>query len=146
MKINLITWLFVIVVGCYSCSQKENTGSTQTAPIGWAEMDSFHTIQSEAYYPYKDSANLEPVKRLAELMAKKAQIWTSSSVLHKFNNDELQRQLNQFNANTYAFSEMIKDGASDQEIGVSLQSLHDRFHSIMKTVHEERQEQNHQHQ
>jgi hypothetical protein len=41
--------------------------------------------------------------------------------------------LNQLKADTRALSQMTKEGASDEEIGISLQALHDSFHSIMGT-------------
>ena len=36
-------------------------------------MESFHMVMAEAYHPYKDSANLEPVKSLAENLAKESE-------------------------------------------------------------------------
>lgn len=145
MRFYLITLLWVGVMSFYSCSQKKNTDTTseQDDPIEWAEMDSFHTIQVEAFYPYKDSANLEPVKHLAEAMAQEASTWASASLPQKVNNDEMKAQLNQLKADTRALAEMIKGGASDDEIGASLQALHESFHVIMEIWNEEGHEHQH---
>ncbi len=147
MKFYIIALLWVGVVSFNSCRQKENAERTsgQNDPIEWAEMDSFHTIQTEAFYPYKDSANLEPIKRLADAMAQEASAWASASLPLKVNNDAMKAQLNQLKTDTHALAEMIKGGASDEEIGTSLQALHDSFHLIMEAWNEEGQEHEHQH-
>ncbi len=144
---TLITLFLVAVMSFFTCSQKESKdrSSGLNDPIEWAEMDSFHMIQTEGYYPYKDSANLEPIKRLADAMAQEASAWASASLPLKVNNDAMKAQLNQLKTDTHALAEMIKDGASDEEIGTSLQALHDSFHVIMEAWNEEGQDHGHQH-
>jgi hypothetical protein len=146
MKFNLIALSWVAVMSFYSCSQKGNTDTTsgQDDPIEWVEMDSFHTILAEAFYPYKDSANLEPAKRLAEEMAVEAETWASASLPPKVNNAEMKAQLNKLKADTRALAEMIKGGASDEVIGTSLQALHNSFHSIMEVWNDESWEHQHE--
>ena len=128
MKPSLMAFLMVAGVTFYSCSPKEKTVSNeeQSDENERAEMDSFHMIMAEAFHPYKDSASLEPVKRLAEEIAQEAEKWASASLPEKVKNDEMKSKLNQLKADTRALSEMIKGGASDEEIGTSLQALHDR--------------------
>ncbi|HRG08628.1 MAG TPA: hypothetical protein PLJ08_08615, partial [Cyclobacteriaceae bacterium] len=68
---------FIWIVVLAACSKKEETQATEETAAteeanDWAEMDSFHMIMAEAFHPFKDSANLEPVKALAEEMAVEA--------------------------------------------------------------------------
>lgn len=147
MRLSLMAFLVVVGVTFYSCSHKEKTESNAEQPDEneWVEMDSFHMIMSEAFHPYKDSANLEPVKRLAEEIAKEAEKWASASLPEKVKNDDMKAALNQLKADTRALSEMIKGGASDEEIGTSLQALHDSFHMIMEAWNEEGMDHQHLH-
>jgi len=74
MKFKILAFISVVAIGFTSCSTKEKSveaeaTTTESDPNEWPEMDSFHMIMAEAFHPYKDSANLEPVKRLAEEMA-----------------------------------------------------------------------------
>jgi len=147
MRLSSIALLMVVGVTLYSCSPKEKTESNEQQPDEneWVEMDSFHMIMSEAFHPYKDSANLEPVKRLAEEMAQEAEKWASASLPEKVKSDEMKASLNKLKADTRALAEMIKDGASDEEIGTTLQALHDSFHSIMGAWNNEGMDHEHQH-
>jgi hypothetical protein len=135
MRSSLMTLLMIVGVTFYSCSLKDKAESNEKQPDEneWVEMDSFHMIMSEAFHPYKDSANLEPVRRLAVEIAQEAEKWASASLPEKVKNDKMKASLNQLKADTRALSEMIKGGASDEEIGTSLQTLHDSFHAIMET-------------
>jgi hypothetical protein len=134
MKFNRVLLLLVAVASFFSCTKKENPDiiSAQDDATEWFEMDSFHTIMSEAFHPYHDSVNLEPVKRLAEEMALEAEGWAATSLPQKINNDEMKALLNQLKTDTRSLATMIKGGASDDEIGTSLEALHNSFHTIME--------------
>lgn len=136
MKLNFLILLLAIVAGVTSCSTKEKSepesATTTNDSDGWPEMDSFHMIMSEAFHPYKDSANLEPVKRLAEEMAQEADKWAATSLPAKVNSEAVQAQLNQLKQDTRSLADKIKGGSSDEEIGNSLKALHDGFHGIME--------------
>lgn len=145
MRLKQIAGVMMTALVFYSCSQKENTearSEKENDDSEWVEMDAFHLLMAEAFHPYKDSANLEPVKRLSEELAQKAESWASATLPDKVNNDAVKAQLNQLKADTRALSTMIKDGASDEAIGTSLQALHDSFHTIMESWNEG----NHEHQ
>jgi hypothetical protein len=136
MRLKQLAGVMITAVAFYSCSQKENTearSEKENDDSEWVEMDSFHLIMAEAFHPYKDSANLEPVKRLSEELAQHAESWASATLPDKVNNDAVKAQLNQLKADTRALSTMIQSGATDEEIGTSLQALHDSFHRIMES-------------
>ena len=145
MKVGQIVRLYILIACSYSCTQKEQTAtkSERQDSAEWAELDSFHLIMAEAFHPYKDSTNLEPVKRLAEEMAQEAEKWASTSLPQHVNNDEMKTKLNQLKEDTRNLSELIKGGASDDEIGTSLEALHDSFHTIMEAWNDE---ESHEHQ
>jgi hypothetical protein len=145
MRLKEIAGVLMAAVVFYSCSQKENTearSEKENDDSEWVEMDAFHLIMAEAFHPYKDSVNLEPVKRLSEELAQQAESWASATLPDKVNNDAVKAQLSQLKADTRALSTMIKGGASDEAIGTSLQALHDSFHTIMELWNEG----NHEHQ
>jgi len=132
-----VSVFLMIITASYSCSHKESADSNakQNDTTEWVEMDSFHLIMAEAFHPYKDSANLEPVKRLADELSQEAETWSTASLPERVNNDEMKAQLDQLKEDTRALLIMIKGGASDDEIGTALQALHDSFHGIMEAWH-----------
>ncbi len=134
MRFKHIVFFTIVLTSLSACSKTEKVTSeaAHSDDSEWVEMDSFHLIMAEAFHPYKDSANLEPVKRLAEELAQEADKWASAPLPDRVNNDEIKFQLNQLTADARALSEMIQGGASDEEIGNTLQALHSSFHTIME--------------
>ncbi len=134
MKFHRMIFLLLAVASLISCSQKQKVEeqSDQADDSEWAEMDSFHLILAEAFHPYKDSANLEPVKRLAGEMADHAEEWVYTALPDKVNNDDMQMKLNQLKTDTRVLYDKITAGASDEEIGSLLSALHEGFHGIME--------------
>lgn len=149
MKFKILVLISVLAIGFTSCSTKENKveaeATTEADPNEWPEMDSFHMIMAEAFHPYKDSTNLEPVKRLAEEMAVEADKWAATALPEKVNREEVKAQLNQLKTDTRTLADKIKGGASDEEIGASLKSLHDSFHGIMEAWNGSGEKHEHQH-
>lgn len=139
MKFKLIILLLAFTLGFTSCSTKEKIEDDQESatasndPGEWPEMDSFHMIMAEAFHPYKDSANLEPVKRLAEEMALEANKWAATALPAKVDSETVQAQLIQLAEDSRSLADKIKNSASDDEVGSSLKALHDSFHVIMET-------------
>lgn len=145
MSYRHILFLTLVIAALSRCSktEKESSGVSHDDESEWVEMDSFHLIMAEAFHPYKDSANLEPVKRLADQLVQEADQWASVQLPGKVNNDEMKAQLNRLKADTRALSAMIQSGASDEEIGAKLQALHGSFHGIMNTWSEGPHEHQH---
>jgi hypothetical protein len=131
-KTLLLTAIAAIFL--YACTQKESqvNSSETTDPNEWPQMDSFHMIMSESFHPYKDSANLEPVKRLADEMANEAEKWAGTALPEKVNTEEMKAMIQQLKSDTRALADNIKNGASDEAIGNALNALHDSFHGIME--------------
>lgn len=139
-KYKVLFFAAMISMFVVACSQKESQDTTteeQTSeatadPNEWPQMDSFHMIMAEAFHPYKDSTNLEPVKKLAEELAQEAEKWAGTSLPDKVNNDDMKAKIQQLKTDTRALADKIKGGATDEEIGTSLNGLHDSFHAIME--------------
>jgi len=152
MKIKVLIIAGLLAFLFSACSNKENTSeqtettAENTDPDEWPQMDSFHMIMAEAFHPYKDSANLAPVKVLAEEIASEAETWAASSLPEKVDNDEVKAKLNQLKTDTRALADKIKGGASDEEIGSSLKALHDSFHGIMEAWNAEGEMHEHEHE
>ncbi len=144
MKNKFIYTLIFALAGIVSCTEKKETASTTMEDAGeWREMDSFHMIMAEAFHPFKDSANLAPVKKMAEEMAVEADKWASAELPAKVNNEEVKEELQKLKTDTRALADLIKSGADDAAIGSSLNALHDSFHEIMEAWHGE--EEKHEH-
>ena len=125
------TLIVLMLLMAAACAKKSETD----AAYEWPEMESFHMVMAEAFHPYKDSSNVEPIKRLAEEMALEADRWQSSPLPSKVNTDEVKDQLEKLKVGTRALADQIKTGASDEEIGATLTILHDSFHKITEAWH-----------
>jgi hypothetical protein len=132
--------MLVVIAGIVSCAKKEDhdhhesadsTGSSSSEE--WKQMDEFHMIMAETFHPYKDSANLEPVKTHAEHLATEAEKWAGAPLPEKVNNDEVKSKLDQLKTDTRSLADKIKAGGSDEEIAAQLTSVHDLFHKIQET-------------
>jgi hypothetical protein len=133
-----------LVVSLAACTQKEKPHS-EADDNEWPQMDSFHMVMAESFHPFKDSGNLEPVKRLAEEMAQNAERWAADALPEKVNNDAMKALLQQLKADSRTLADKIKNGATDEEIGATLKSLHDSFHSIMESWNSEGKDDHHRH-
>lgn len=146
-RIFLLT--FILGVFLFACGNKEKQETPVVAEVTesdeWAEMDSFHMIMAESFHPYKDSANLEPVKRLAEEMAKEAETWAGKPLPSKVDNEEVKAKIQQLKTDTRNLADKIKAGATDEEVGGLLNSLHDSFHAIMEAWNGGGENHEHQH-
>ncbi len=129
--LNRLTLIVLMLIMAAACAKKSETSSSDE----WPEMESFHMVMAEAFHPYKDSSNVEPVKRLAEEMALEADRWQSSPLPSKVNTDEVKDQLEKLKVGTRALFDQIKEGATDEEIGATLTILHDSFHKITEAWH-----------
>lgn len=137
MNTKFLAFLLLLGLSLTACSTKTNESTvadeaSQNDPNEWAEMDSFHMIMAESFHPYKDSTNLEPVKRLAEEMATEAEKWAATELPEKVNTDDMKARLNQLKADTRSLADQVKAGATDDELGAALTALHDSFHGIME--------------
>lgn len=138
MNIKIYVFLAFVALVITACTPKQTEESQTVAaadadPNEWPEMDSFHMIMAEAFHPYKDSTNLEPVKQLAEKLAQNAEAWSATALPEKVNSDEMKAMLAQLKADTRSLADKIKAGATDEEIGTALTALHNSFHGIMET-------------
>lgn len=153
-KLTLCLFLFAILAlsacGPKGGAEESATGdadSTVMADEDWKDMDEFHMIMAESFHPYKDSANLEPVKSLASEMAAKAAEWASAPIPEKVNNDATKQKLADLKEATAALAALVGTG-DDAQIGESLNTVHDTFHAIQESwygeaSHEEGHEEHH---
>jgi hypothetical protein len=137
MKTYLIAFSISVLMTCISCSPKGNSESSteQADDSEWVDMDSFHLMLTEAFHPYKDSANLEPARQIAKGLAANAEMWASHPLPEKVNNHEVRAKLTKLKLDTRSLATMISDGTADEEIGTALLALHDSFHGIMEAWH-----------
>lgn len=136
MKMNVSNvFLILFLLAAVACGKKTESASATAGEEEWPSMDAFHMIMAEAYHPYKDSANVEPARRIAGEMAQAAEDWQKQSLPDKVNTEEVKAQLAQLATGARALSDRIKAGASDEEIGTALTALHDNFHAITEAFH-----------
>lgn len=133
----LAAWVFA-VVACTSKKGEQETASPQDQDE-WPEMESFHMVMAEAYHPYKDSANLEPIKSLAENLAKESATWASAKLPSAVDNEQVKAKLEKLKTDCRALADQIKEGAPNEQIGSSLNALHESFHGIMEAWHHSRE-------
>jgi hypothetical protein len=131
----LISLYFVLVVMVLACaSKKEEFHDPNVAsddPEVWEEMDAFHMVMAETYHPFKDSANLEPVKLRASELMHAANEWILAPLPPKVDNDEVKSNLEKLKAEAVALAETVKT-SDDNVIAEQLTQLHDTFHQLQE--------------
>jgi hypothetical protein len=127
--------LLILAVACAPKQEAATETATETATeeqADWAELDSFHLFMADMFHPYKDSANLAPIKASAEQFAADAEKWAAAQLPEKVNNEAVKAMLEKLKTDTRALADQIKAGATDEEIGNSLNAVHDHFHKIQE--------------
>jgi len=135
MKVKLT--YYVLLVFMLACSSKKgDRESVSSQPQDeWPEMESFHIVMAEAYHPYKDSANFEPIKSLAENLAKESEKWASAALPSAVDNENVKAKLDKLKTDCRTLADHIKAGATNEQIGTELTALHESFHGIMEEWH-----------
>lgn len=121
----------------FACTPK--TESTQEEHIEWKGMDDFHMVMAESFHPYRDSANLDPVKQYAGEMVTLVNSWINDELPAKVNNDEVKELLNDLKEEAEALVDLVEVG-DDEAIGTTLTELHDTFHQLQEAWYEKAEE------
>ena len=94
-----------------------------------AAMDSFHLLMAETFHPFKDSADLGPIKDKAGELAAVAERWARQPLPTRIRNEKVKLKLQQLEHDARALADLVKTG-TDEEIGASLVRLHELFHEL----------------
>jgi hypothetical protein len=97
----------------------------------WKQMDDFHMVMAETFHPFKDSANLAPVKAQAQELATSAEEWSKAELPAKVDNDEMKAKLESLRTETAGLVQTVTAG-DDKAIGDQLTKVHDNFHEIQE--------------
>ena len=135
MKANNFSKLAIlaIVIFVIACNRKEGDHSHQSPgdSNSWKEMDDFHMVMAETFHPYKDSADLEPIKQKSGELAGAADKWASSSIPEKVDSDATKSKLQNLKSETEVLADLVQKG-DDAAIGAQLTKVHDLFHEIQE--------------
>lgn len=126
--------LVFIVLMIYSCGPKKENADTQeetSSSNEWKEMDDFHMVMAETFHPYKDSADLAPVKSRAKELLAAADKWASAPLPKKVNSDGMKTKLQTLKSETEVLADVVQAG-EDKEVGDQLTKVHDLFHAIQE--------------
>jgi hypothetical protein len=119
-----------VLIAFFSCaSKKDEAGEVDQKE--WKEMDEFHMVMAETFHPYKDSANLEPVKSRAGELVSSAEKWANAALPEKVNNDEMKAKLEELKNESATLVQTVSAG-DDKAIGDQLTKVHDLFHVIQE--------------
>lgn len=122
----------VFVAACTAKKEETAPAAEETAAADeWPEMDAYHFAMAEAFHPFKDSANLAPVKAQAADLVKAAETWVNAPLPEKVNNEEIKTKLQELKAGSDALAQLVTTG-TDEEIGTALTALHDKFHELQE--------------
>ena len=130
--------VLLVVWACGSKHQQphdEEHASGHHDATAWKEMDDFHAVMRDTFHPYKDSTNLEPVKKRASELMTAADEWASAELPGKVNNAEVKAKLRQLRSEAGTLAESVKS-SDDNVIGEHLTRLHDTFHEIQEAWYE----------
>jgi hypothetical protein len=132
LRINLYFVLVAMVLACSGKKEEPHDHNISADdPEVWEEMDAFHMVMAETYHPFKDSANLEPVKLRASELMDAANEWMLAPVPAKVDNDEVKSNLEKLKAEAVALAETVKT-SDDNVIAEQLTQLHDTFHQLQE--------------
>jgi hypothetical protein len=121
-----------MVLAC--ASKKEEAHEHNIAaddPEVWEEMDAFHMVMAETYHPFKDSANLEPIKMRASELMDAANEWVLAPLPAKVDNEEVKSNLEKLKTEAVTLAETVKT-SDDNVIAEQLTQLHDTFHRLQE--------------
>ncbi len=149
LPLFLVTALGIACVVACAPKKDEATTATEETTVTeeWTEMDAFHMVMAETFHPFKDSANIEPVKAQAGELVKAAETWAAAPLPEKVNNDEVKAKLQDLKTGSASLAQLVATGTTE-EIGASLTSLHDKFHELQEAWYgagEEKHEHEHKH-
>lgn len=132
-KLSSILLLIAVIFIASCTAKKEEAAVTEETAVAeeWPAMDAYHFAMAEAFHPFKDSANLEPVKVQAAELAQAAETWVNAPLPEKVNNDEVKAKLQELKAGSDALAALVATG-TNEEIGASLTALHDKFHELQE--------------
>jgi hypothetical protein len=144
-KLQNILFLAMLALAA-ACSTKKEEAKTEEVAVAdeWPAMDAYHMVMAEAFHPFKDSANLEPVKAQAAELVKAADAWLNAPLPEKVNNDDVKAKLQSLKTDSEALAQLVVAGTTE-EIGASLTSLHDKFHELQEAWYGGGAEHKHEH-
>jgi hypothetical protein len=123
---------FALILLMFACASKKEEAHSEAEDEGsWKEMDEYHMIMAETFHPYKDSANLEPVKSRAAELSAAAEKWAKATLPEKVNNEEMKNKLEQLRSESSALVQVV-NSADEKVIADQLTTVHDLFHAIQE--------------
>jgi hypothetical protein len=125
-----IVFILVIVIAS-SCGEKKHDATTEKDSGTWKEMDEFHMVMAETFHPYKDSADLAPIKSRSTELVAAADKWANAPLPERVNSDEMKTRLQTLKTETEVLSDVVQNG-EDQAIGQQLNKVHNLFHQIQE--------------
>lgn len=134
-KVNAYSSAVILTLIIFACTGKKEAlhdhGAYNDETV-WKEMDTFHMIMAETFHPFKDSANLEPVKTRATELVEAANEWVAAPLPEKVDNDEVKSKLKKLKTEATTLANTVMS-ADDNIIADQLTQLHDTFHELQDT-------------
>ena len=125
----LVCVLILVISSCASKKDHDHSGLQNADDSTWEQLDSFHMLMAESFHPFRDSANLEPVRSRASAMMAAAGDWASAPLPPKVDNDTMRSRLEKLRDQAATLAQTVKS-QDDDTIGEELTRLHDTFHEI----------------
>lgn len=131
LKSQILSVLFALSMGACSGPAKQEVMSDDE----WPTLDKYHMTMAEAFHPYKDSANLEPARKLAAELAQSADAWAAEGLPTRVNNAETKALIEALKTGSHRLVDQVNAGAPNDSIGAALTALHNQFHHITEAWH-----------
>lgn len=111
-------------------AQVQEVSSTSEATPFDAQQEEFHTYMAGTFHPAEED-DLAPLREQHADMVEAAKTWKATDIPAKYADKGLEEQLAKLVSGAEAISQMVNDGAEDQELKTAIYDLHDVFHDIM---------------
>ena len=121
---NILFLAFLLVCFLGATPQSAN------AQGDWPALKEFHGVMSQTFHPMQEG-NFKPIRERSMEMVKKAKAVAKSDIPEAYKNKEILMELKNLAKGSKKLHKLVKKDKPDEEVGKSLDDLHNVFHRIM---------------
>ncbi|OYT70704.1 MAG: hypothetical protein CFK52_10225 [Chloracidobacterium sp. CP2_5A] len=107
----------------------QERAATPKPKATWKAQEEFHSVLAGTFHPMEDG-NLEPTRKRADEMARKARMWSRSKPPKGYDAAKLRPLLVKLEREAAEVAKLVARQAADEDIKQALSKLHDTYHDI----------------
>ncbi len=107
----------------------QETAAAPKPKATWKAQEEFHSVLAGTFHPMEDG-DLEPTRKRADEMARKARMWLRSKPPKGYDAAKLRPLLIKLEREAAQVAKLVARQAADEDIKQALNKLHDTYHDI----------------